>query len=111
MCKRIKVLSGIEITNPEAFLSGRFKTRIVAFTLGTEFVNVFEVFGSAVNRKSVIIRNSNRFSTKLIAMRIVFPSLYHIILSNIVRYKSFMAALFSTVLIISKQFDSVFYSP
>ena len=61
MRERVKILSGMEITHPKAFLIGSLETGIVAFTLGTKFVSVFEVFGSAVDRKSVIVRDSNIF--------------------------------------------------
>ena len=65
MSKRVQILSGVKIANPEAFLSGSLETRIVSFALSTEIVNGFEVFGFTVNRKSVVIRKRDIFSAAM----------------------------------------------
>ena len=63
MSKGIKILGRFKISDPKAFLTSSFKTGIVAFAFGAEFVDRFEVTGFTVNRKSVVIRDSDIFST------------------------------------------------
>ena len=58
MSKGIKILRGVEITNPKSFLPGSLETGIVSFAFGAEFVNVFEVFGFAVNGEYSVIKTT-----------------------------------------------------
>ena len=63
MSEGIEILSREKITYRETFLSSRFETGIVAFALRAEFENRFEDIGRTINRKSVVIGNSNPFKT------------------------------------------------
>lgn len=65
MCKNVQVRDGRFVSYPHPFLFCVFETRVIALTLCTEGIVVFEIFAVSIDGKPqiVFIRNGDIFRT------------------------------------------------
>ena len=67
----VEIGSAYGVAYPEALLTGGLKTRIVAFTFGTQGVNALEAETFTVNGKPIIVWNSFVFGTAAVLLSVV----------------------------------------